>query len=670
MSATAAAAILKHDEEIDRILQPSWYKKVNGVSHAELTLTTYGTLERIIRADRGLEFSKAHWAALYALCMTLTSVAQGKKEERIVWGLPTGAGKTSTLQAFLIALAKLGLDHVGVVICQARIGALIELHRELQGTAAASRVTLLHSDKKASVPSDNLDPNEARQFVLMTHAAVIDRGRLHAFREWQGRQRVIAWDETLFSMEPVSIDISALGTQLGGLKLAARERPDLQEALDYLTTNEEAALDAIDKLKAEGVQSGTAPLVPCRDEEKLDRMRAALANIPRSTDAASTLLNLAQLPEARVRTAELRGGVISYREAIPRDLGSIVVLDASWPCRTLLKNDATLVSAEDLPAVKLVKEQWGLDSLTELKSYHDVEVTQILAAGGRSSVVGTRNATRKGDLQKPKPVLLQVVVDEVLKADDEGAAGVLVYHFKSRDGDPDALGILKAALEERRPGITTKLTDPERVEKTASGRQPVWLKHEVHGSETGYNHGRHCELVIMWGVLHDADHVITSKLAATCDDLGTDMSYGRVQGFRNSEKHHRVLQAISRGRMRSPGNEPGAAAPMRALVVDPDETLGTAMAHSLPGIVWNYRPGPKGYSVKRGIPFIGGKALARFLKRQTGDWLSARAAKAAVVAELGEPLPSKTWKRLRDKGLPEAGWKVVGAKLVRKGSNL
>ncbi len=90
----------------------------------------------------------------------------------------------------------------------------------------------------------------------------------------------------------------------------------------------------------------------------------------------------------------------------------------------------------------------------------------------------------------------------------------------------------------------------------------------------------------------------------------------------------------------------------------------------MPGIVWNYRPGPKGYSVKRGIPFIGGKALARFLKRQAGDEVSARAAKAAVVAELGESLASKTWKRLRDKGLPEAGWEVVGAKLVRKGSNL
>ena len=169
-------------EEINRATAPSWYEKVNGVSHAELTTTTYRTLRRIIQRDRGLEFSRAHWAALNALCMTLTKVAQGKTEERIVWGLPTGAAKTSTLQAFLIALAELRLDHVGVVICQARIGALIELHRELQGTAAASRVTLLHSDKKASVPSDELDPNTARQFTLLTHAAVVDRGRLHGYR--------------------------------------------------------------------------------------------------------------------------------------------------------------------------------------------------------------------------------------------------------------------------------------------------------------------------------------------------------------------------------------------------------------------------------------------------------------------------------------------------------
>ena len=90
------AAAVNEREEIGRALEPSWYEKVNGVSHAELTMTTYKTLKRIIRDDRGLEFSQAHWDVLFALCMTLTSVAQGKKDERIVWGLPTGGAKTST----------------------------------------------------------------------------------------------------------------------------------------------------------------------------------------------------------------------------------------------------------------------------------------------------------------------------------------------------------------------------------------------------------------------------------------------------------------------------------------------------------------------------------------------------------------------------------------------
>jgi hypothetical protein len=266
-------------------------------------------------------------------------------------------------------------------------------------------------------------------------------------------------------------------------------------------------------------------------------------------------------------------------------------------------------------------------------------------------------------------VLLEVVVDEVLRADAEGAAGVLVYHYKARDGDPNALEMLKAALEEKKPGITTQLTDPNRVPKTTEGKQPVWLKSEVNGSETGFNHARHCEVVVLWGVLHDADHVITSKLAAVSDDLDTDLSHSRVLHYRNTEKHHRVLQAISRGAMRNPGDEHSSAAAMTAVVIDPDETLGTAMEAALPGIRWNYRPGPRGYSKRRGLPFLAKRALARFLRQQTGNEVSTRAAKAAVVAELGERLEDRAWRRLRNAGLAESGWELSGARLTRKQAN-
>jgi hypothetical protein len=544
----------------------------------------------------------------------------------------------------------------------------VELRRELRKYRVENdRVTLLHSDTKCAEPSDGLDPNEARQFVLMTHAAVIDRGRLHGFREWQGRQRVIIWDEALFTREPSSIDLSALGAQLGGLKAAAYGNPDLQEALDYLAENERAALDAVAALKEAGEKTGLVRFKPCRDFERLERMRSALAHLRRTTDTAEALLSIGQLSEARVRTAEMNGGVISYRESIPRDMGSVVVLDASWACRDLLHNDNTLTDAENLQAVASVRKQFGLESLADLKQYDAVTVTQILAPGGRYSVVGSKNAAKKGDLQRAKPVLLEVVVDEVLRADAEGAAGVLVYHYKARDGDPNALEMLKAALEEKKPGITTQLTDPNRVPKTTEGKQPVWLKSEVNGSETGFNHARHCEVVVLWGVLHDADHVITSKLAAVSDDLDTDLSHGRVRHYRDTEKHHRVLQAISRGAMRNPGDEHSSAAPMSALVIDPDETLGTAMEKALPGIVWNYKPGPKGYSRQRGIPFLAKRALRKFLRRQPRDVkeVTAGVAKAAAVAELGEKLESKTWRKIRDETLAEVAWKLDGRRLVR-----
>jgi hypothetical protein len=346
------------------------------------------------------------------------------------------------------------------------------------------------------------------------------------------------------------------------------------------------------------------------------------------------------------------------------------VLDASEAVRDILHNDRTLESAENLSVVTTVKRMHGLGSLAELKTYHDVNVIQVLAPGGRYSVVGTKNSQKKGDLQRAAPILLNLIADFVVEAYDADLAGVLVYHFKARDGDPNARTMLKAALEARRPGITTKLTAPSRVDTTTQGEQPWWLKFEHNGDETGFNHARHCELVILWGVLHDADHVITSKMIATCDDLDTDLSHDRVQGYQNTEKHNRIFQAAGRGNMRNPGKEPSSAAPMTLRVVDPDITLGPALTAVCKGIDWQYRAGPRGYSTQRGIPFLAKRALVRFLKAQPKDVeeVSTRSAKAAVVAELGEKLTQAKWQRARTEGVAAAGWRLSGARITRQTS--
>ena len=119
--------------------------------------------------------------------------------------------------------------------------------------------------------------------------------------------------------------------------------------------------------------------------------------------------------------------------------------------------------------------------------------------------------------------------------------------------------------------------------------------------------------------------------------------------------------------MRNPGKEPSSAAPMTLLVVDPDTTLGPALTAICRGINWQYRAGPKGYSTQRGISFLAKRALVKFLKARPEDVeeVSTREAKAAVVAELGEPLTQARWQGARNEGIAAAGWKRAGARIVR-----
>ena len=115
-----------------------------------------------------------------------------------------------------------------------------------------------------------------------------------------------------------------------------------------------------------------------------------------------------------------------------------------------------------------------------------------------------------------------------------------------------------------------------------------------------------------------------------------------------------------------------SASPMAALVVDPDTTLGPTMEAALPGIRWSYRPGPAGYSRRRGVEFAARRALRQYLRQLPMDEteVTARKAKGAVEAAVGEKIADKTWRRLRDaETLGELGWELRGARLHRKPSS-
>ena len=235
-----------------------FYTKHNGISHAELTSTMFRTFEAIM-ADRGHAYSRAHRAAIYALCGTLTEIAQGTREGRIVWPIPTGGGKTTVALAAMLALHHLKLSDVGVVVCQSRIGSLCELRADLDRYGVPKRkVSLIHSSRSATWPSDSHDPKNARQFVLLTHANVIDRRRLWDYATWRGQPRIILWDESLLTRAPASVELRELGAAIGSLRHVAThpDHGELETALSYLATCEARAMEVLkERLVGRGTDS-------------------------------------------------------------------------------------------------------------------------------------------------------------------------------------------------------------------------------------------------------------------------------------------------------------------------------------------------------------------------------------------------------------------------------
>ena len=94
----------------------------------------------------------------------------------------------------------------------------------------------------------------------------------------------------------------------------------------------------------------------------------------------STLFDLAYEDLRVIPTGD--GGAVWYELAVPPSLQNIIVLDASYPIRELVKADRTIRDAEtDLPEVQRI----GVP-LSQLKDYGDVVLHQMLVASGRDAM--------------------------------------------------------------------------------------------------------------------------------------------------------------------------------------------------------------------------------------------------------------------------------------------
>lgn len=269
----------------------------------------------------------------------------------------------------------------------------------------------------------------------------------------------------------------------------------------------------------------------------------------------------------RVLSAGPQGdGVVMYDVAVPPQLKTIAVLDASYPVRELTKLDASIIDESfRFPA--------------DVKRYENVTVHHLPYACGRDAM----ESLFKRDKREERKVSAEVAaLLKRLSQDD----GVLVFTFKTRQKvskrnfrPVDFQGILKRDLEAA--GI-----DLEQTITVDNEQRPrfVFLN---WGNETSISKYSYCKHEVFAGVLHRSNLDIASYIVGQRDDLWHPATVEEINDALIAEVAHGVYQAMSRGSCRKVvGNQ---AAKMDAWLLYPKrnfDKLKARLSAAMRGLQW------------------------------------------------------------------------------------
>jgi|SRR5688572_612844 len=161
----------------------------------------------------GNVLSREHREAVQALADLFTAVTFGAVGGRYAAALPTGAGKTMSAVAFIVALSRMDRPE-SVAVCAEKVQQLITFKRELVlWGVPEERIGLWYADdyltpegKKPSEPSTT-EP-ETKQFLLLTHARTRGRTELAKMNTYHGEPRSLwLYDESLLASHRTSPSI-------------------------------------------------------------------------------------------------------------------------------------------------------------------------------------------------------------------------------------------------------------------------------------------------------------------------------------------------------------------------------------------------------------------------------------------------------------------------------
>ena len=626
-----------------------------------------------ILTDHGNTPSQAQQQVLLYLLLLYFKLGTGGLSEldsRVVAALPTGYGKTSSIVAMVLALHEFGIEDISLAVSASKVEALSELKRELlalAGPEIESKIGFMHSyrydpeiaqrylDGDAPLPDGYAsepavwDEPESKQFMLVTHARVRngDERSTASFNAYQGQERsLLIYDESLLSVDVTSFSLKFLNAEMAYIDaLSSTKYAGLIGWLKTVLQTLKTVSDEVSDTNPEG----TLVELPKLAEEDIVAYQQSLIQ----RDWSQTIHAALSLAGATVRLHPSNAGLVaSYTTVVQPELKRVVVLDASYIIRELVREDSRMVAIEDLPgAFKGLKPFFTKG----LKTYPDMTIKTMNAPWGRSSIeedLGVGPSQKEMLKKATGRKFINDLVRTIKAIPDR--EGILIFVYKERGRVSQRHTLLKA-LEEAGVDIHQTID--------VGGEPKPRLNIATWGSETSSNNWAYCRHVILAGVMQlPPAHLMGCHLGAK-DDLEAEYSKDKARTISVTESVHLIYQAASRGACRSTDGKCQSGRMTLWLVAPKSKELTQSLQLVFRGARFEKWIGDYGQAKEGKIEKVG-QIVAEFLRQFDEDEISTRALKT-LVPELAGLTPKSATRALEHALEVETSWLKDGRSLVR-----
>ena len=530
----------------------------------------------------GNRLTEQHRQALRRMLETYSAMACGETTGRFAFDLPTGCGKTQSVIAWCQAVHETRAAH-SAVIAASKVEELCDIKRKLIAKGVPEeRIGLIHSKsydpdlarewQRTRNPSVLKQPgrsgiidyaslpkttdNEGRPFLLVTHSRVQSRQtNLDLLNTYHGKPRNLAfWDESLLAASGHGISKWEIDAGLAWLERWARQGDGAtEEAYNYLLECAHRLTEELEVQKQHRRWPQPVDL-PALSSFELDRYSRALGGRP-ETKSLSTFLGFTHRGLRVVPTSQGGGAIVTYDITVPRSLGNVVVLDASYPIRQLERLDPSIQPAPAFSGT--------------VKRYDNVVIHHLRHGSGRAAMersFGEETAEARLVSRELCDVISSIDPDE----------GVIVFTFKA--DKVDIRGELERDLKEA--GVDTRAKLKPNYDGTVRPR----FRFLTWGQETAINDHADCPNVVFAGIIHRSETDLAASIVGQQDNLLAPVPKGQLGEVRRSENAHAVYQAMSRGSCRETVN--GQAKPMRVWLIHYDKQLRDLIDKVMPGVSW------------------------------------------------------------------------------------